>query len=54
MRRYHELEERRDQRARELGINPAVIASRATLSELARDWDQFAPELMNWQRERLL
>lgn len=53
MRRYHDLEKRRDQRSRELGIDPTVIASRATLSELARDWDQHAPELMNWQRELL-
>ncbi len=54
MRRYHDLENRRDRHAHELGIDPTVIASRATLSELARDWDQYAPELMSWQRELLL
>ena len=53
MRRYHDLETRRDQHAHELGLDPTLIASRATLSELARDWDQYAPELMNWQRELL-
>ncbi|HUA37601.1 MAG TPA: HRDC domain-containing protein [Candidatus Sulfopaludibacter sp.] len=53
MRRYHDLEKRRDQRARDLGLDPTVIASRAMLSELARDWDQAAPELMNWQRALL-
>ena len=37
----------------QLGIDPTLIASRATLGELARDWDQHAPELMNWQRELL-
>ena len=54
MQRYHELENRRDGRARELNIDPTLIASRATLGELARDWDKQAPELMNWQRELLL
>lgn len=53
MRRYHDLEERRDRHAQELAIDPTLIASRATLSELARDWDQNAPALMNWQRELL-
>ena len=53
MRRYRDLEKRRDPHAHELGIDPTLIASRATLSELARDWDQHAPELMNWQRELL-
>jgi ribonuclease D len=53
MRRYHDLEKRRNHHAHELGIDPTLIASRATLSELARDWNQFAPELMNWQRELL-
>lgn len=53
MDRYHELEERRDRHAHELGIDATLIASRAMLSELARDWDQYAPELMSWQRELL-
>jgi len=54
MERYHDLEQRRDHRARELGIDPTLIASRATLSELAADWDKHAPELMTWQRELLV
>jgi ribonuclease D len=53
MRRYRELEKYRNTRAHELGIDPTLIASRATLGELAHDWDQHAPELMNWQRELL-
>ena len=53
MRRYGDLEDRRDQLAHELGIDPTLIASRATLGELASDWDKHAPELMNWQRELL-
>ena len=52
-RRYHQLEKLRDHRARELGIDPTLIASRATLGELSRDWDKHAPELMSWQRELL-
>ena len=53
MRRYGDLEKLRDVCAHGLGIDPTLIASRATLSELARDWDRHAPELMNWQRELL-
>ncbi len=54
MHRYRDLENRRNHRALELGIDPTLIASRATLSELARDWNQHAPDLMNWQRELLV
>jgi ribonuclease D len=53
MRRYRDLEKLRDFRASELAIDPTLIASRATLGELAGDWDRHAPELMNWQRELL-
>jgi ribonuclease D len=52
-RRYQELEERRDAAAHSLGIDPTIIASRSVLGDLARDWDQHAPELMNWQRNLL-
>lgn len=52
-RRFLELQARRDQRAVELEIDPTLIASRATLSELAHDWPAHAPELMNWQRQLL-
>ncbi len=51
--RYGELEKRRNAHAHKLGIDPTLIASRATLGALARDWDRHAPELMNWQRELL-
>ena len=53
LRHYRELEKRRNVHAYKLGIDPTLIASRATLGELARDWDRHAPELMNWQRELL-
>ena len=53
MRRYRELEKRRNTHSHKLGIDPTLIASRATLGELARDWDRHAPGLMNWQRELL-
>lgn len=52
-RRYAELEKRRDAHAHQLGLDPTLIASRATLLELARNWDKHAPELMGWQRELL-
>jgi len=51
--RFLELEKRRDARAAELAIDPTLIASRATLSDLARKWDKYADELMKWQRELL-
>ena len=54
LRRYRELEKRRNGHAHQLGIDPTLIASRTTLGELARDWDRHAPELMNWQRELLM
>lgn len=52
-RRFRELEKIRDRHARELAIDPTLIASKATLGDLARDLDKFAPELMSWQRELL-
>lgn len=51
--RFFELQKHRDARAHELGIDPTLIASRSMLSELARNWDKHAPELMNWQRQLL-
>ncbi|MGB7769317.1 MAG: HRDC domain-containing protein [Verrucomicrobiia bacterium] len=53
MQRYRELEKLRNARAHTLDLDPTLIASRATLGELAHDWDQHAPELLNWQRELL-
>jgi ribonuclease D len=52
-RRFIELQNRRDARAAELGIDPTLIASRSTLSDLAHDWDKHTAELMNWQRQLL-
>ncbi|HXT42335.1 MAG TPA: HRDC domain-containing protein [Candidatus Angelobacter sp.] len=52
-RRYEELRQRRDRRAAELSIDPTLIASRATLSAVARDWDAAQTALMAWQRELL-
>lgn len=52
-RRLRDLERRRNQRAHELGIDPSLIASRATLVMLAQSWETFAPELMEWQRQLL-
>jgi ribonuclease D len=52
-RRFLDLQKRRDAHAIELGIDPTVIASRGTLSDLAHNWDNHLPELMNWQRHLL-
>ncbi|HXT10653.1 MAG TPA: HRDC domain-containing protein [Candidatus Angelobacter sp.] len=51
--RFMELQKRRDAHAHQLGIDPTLIASRGTLSDLARNWEKHSPELMNWQRELL-
>ena len=51
--RFMELQKHRDAQAQELGIDPTLIASRGTLSDLARNWDKYSGELMNWQRELL-
>lgn len=52
-RRFMELQKLRDRRAAELELDPTLIASRATLSDLAHEWDQHAPSLMEWQKELL-
>ena len=52
-RRFRALEKIRDARAIQLGLDPTLIASRATLGDLARDWNTCAAGLMNWQRELL-
>jgi len=53
-RRYLDLAKRRDHRAHQLGIDPTLIASRATLGDLAQSWDTHIIELMSWQRELLV
>lgn len=52
-RRMHDLERRRDRVAAELGIDSTLIASRAMLVLLAKDWEAYKGELMNWQLELL-
>ena len=52
-RRFREIEKRRDAHAHELAIDPTLIASKAVIGDLARDWDKHAADLMNWQRELL-
>jgi ribonuclease D len=51
--RCEQLRQRRDKHAAELGIDPSLIASRATLVALARDWTKHSTGLMRWQRELL-
>ena len=52
-RRFREIEKRRDAQAHALGIDPTLIASKAVIADLARDWDRHSPALMTWQRELL-
>jgi ribonuclease D len=52
-RRLHSLEDKRNARATRLGIDPTLIASRATLVALASNWEQHQHELLPWQRELL-
>jgi len=52
-RRFREIEKRRDAHAHSLSIDPTLIASKAVIGDLARDWDKHAADLMNWQRELL-
>jgi ribonuclease D len=52
--RFLELQKQRDLHAAELGIDPTLIASRGTLSDLAHSWEAHAGDLMNWQRQLLL
>jgi ribonuclease D len=51
--RLEELHARRDQHAARLNLDPTLIASRATLSLLAQDWDTHAKDLLPWQRQLL-
>jgi ribonuclease D len=51
--RFALLEQKRNSRATELGMDPTLIASRATLLALAEDWNIHQGDLMNWQRDLL-
>jgi hypothetical protein len=52
-RRLNELERRRNRHATESGIDPTLIASRAMLVLLARNWDEYSAELLPWQKRAL-
>jgi ribonuclease D len=52
-RRFREIEKCRNAHAHDLAIDPTLIASKAVIGDLARDWDKRAPDLMNWQRDLL-
>ena len=49
--RAQELKTLRDVQANLLGIDPTLIASKAALNDLAKDWESHAPLLMDWQRK---
>jgi len=52
-RRFIELQRRRDAAAQKLDLDPTLIASRGTLSDLAHAWDKHSAELMRWQLDFL-
>jgi hypothetical protein len=49
-----ELQKNRDAKAAALEIDPTLIASRSTLSDLAHDWERYEGELMGWQKKLLV
>ncbi len=51
--RFSQIEQKRNHRAHQLGLDPTLIASRATMLALAEDWNCHQLELMDWQRELL-
>jgi ribonuclease D len=51
--RFDELQALRDEQAGGLGIDPTIIASRATLMSLAHDAEEGVAGLQQWQRELL-
>ena len=51
--RFRAIAQRRDVRAKDLGIDPTIIASRAMLIQLALNWEKGALDLLPWQRELL-
>ncbi len=53
VRRIRDITDRRDRHARQLELDPALIASRPVLARLGCDWAAHEGELMNWQRELL-
>jgi len=50
---FNLIRKRRDAKAAELGIDPTLIASKYTLSNLARNYEKALGELMTWQRDLL-
>lgn len=53
MRRADAIRAVRDAHAKELGIDPSLIASRATIESLARDREATLPSVLPWQRKLL-
>lgn len=51
--KIEDIQTLRDRHAAELEIDPTLIASRATMTALAIDWDAGLESLMDWQREIL-
>lgn len=52
--RFHNLKKKRDAVATELGLDPSLIAPKATLEALAADAGQAAEKLLPWQQSILM
>ncbi|MEZ4452511.1 MAG: HRDC domain-containing protein [Nannocystaceae bacterium] len=53
LRRIEALRARRDRRAADLQIEPALIASKSEITALAEDWERGVEAMMTWQVELL-
>ena len=53
LRRTEKMRQRRDQAAKELGLEPAFVASRGTLESIAANQSRAEKVLVPWQRELL-
>lgn len=51
--RLAELKKKRDQAAEKIGLDPSLVAARATLEQLAVDSETAGERLLPWQRELL-
>ena len=51
--RFETIKRRRDAHALQLSIDPTLIANKAVMQNLARDWEKGSRSLLPWQRELL-
>ncbi len=52
-RRFEALKNHRDKVAKDLNLDPSLIAPKAMLALLAQSWERHEKDLMNWQKQLL-